>query len=66
MINIDKLALDILDSYITKRAKYGIIIGPTASGKSTLSKHIATSFGFELVEWEPTKALIKEKHNSNP
>lgn len=58
---IDQLKLDILDFYITKKAKYGVIVGPSASGKTTLAKFIAQTFSYELVEWESTIAQLKEK-----
>ncbi|KRX00815.1 P-loop containing nucleoside triphosphate hydrolase [Pseudocohnilembus persalinus] len=66
VINIDKKAIDILDSYTTKRAKYGFVTGPQAGGKSTIAKYIADKFKFELVEttgekWEALQELIKAK-----
>jgi len=61
LITIDRLALDILDTYITKRAKYGFVVGPSAGGKTTIAKFVAQSFGYELVEWEPTFEVMAQK-----
>eukprot|EP00825_Cyclidium_porcatum_P024772 TRINITY_DN2712_c0_g1_i1.p1 TRINITY_DN2712_c0_g1~~TRINITY_DN2712_c0_g1_i1.p1 ORF type:complete len:1021 (-),score=266.12 TRINITY_DN2712_c0_g1_i1:130-3192(-) len=63
-IEISENKLDILDSYITKKTKFGIIVGPSASGKTTLSKHVAQQFSFELIEWEATNTVIKEKYST--
>lgn len=41
LITIDRLALDILDTYITKRAKFGFVVGPQNGGKTTIAKYIA-------------------------
>ena len=60
-IHIDRDALDILDAYITDRSNYGFVLGPQASGKTSIAKYIATKFSYTLVEWEPTIELLKTK-----
>ena len=49
---ISENRLDILDNYITKKANFGFVTGASASGKTTLAKHIANEFFYELIEWE--------------
>lgn len=48
-------------AYMTKRTKWGLVVGPSASGKTTLARYIAQRYGYTLVEWEPTIAALKEK-----
>ncbi|EGR28678.1 hypothetical protein IMG5_170620 [Ichthyophthirius multifiliis] len=60
-INIDREALDIIDLYVTERAHFGFVSGPTGSGITTSSKYIAEKFGFVLVEWESTFEMLKTK-----
>ena len=60
-IHIDREALDIVDLYITERANFGFILGPTSGGKSTLAKYIAEKFQYTLIEWEPLFEMLKVK-----
>ena len=31
------------------------------TGKTTFAKYVAQKFGYNLIEWEPTIAILKEK-----
>ncbi|CAD8140791.1 unnamed protein product [Paramecium octaurelia] len=54
-------------SYLTKRVKYGIVIGPAMSGKTTFAKYISQKFGFNLIEWGETAITqLKEKLSTVP
>ncbi|CAD8057877.1 unnamed protein product [Paramecium sonneborni] len=48
-------------SYVTRRVQYGIVVGPQMTGKTTFAKYISQKFGYNLIEWEPTIAQLKEK-----
>ncbi|KAL4450880.1 hypothetical protein ABPG74_011722 [Tetrahymena malaccensis] len=60
-IHIDRLALDIVDAYINERSNYGFVLGPQASGKSSIAKYIASKFGYTLIDWEQTFEFLKTK-----
>jgi len=61
VIVIDQPNLEFLDRFITKPVKYGFVMGPSSSGRTTVAKHIANKFGYTLIEWEPTISMLKEK-----
>lgn len=60
-IIIDDLSLSKLDYYINPQPKYGIIIGPQFSGKTTLSDQLKRQFGFEVIDWQPYLDDLKTK-----
>lgn len=60
-IVIDRDKLDILDSFIKPRTKYGFVAGAPASGKTTISQHLARQFEFELIEWDKLIEELKVK-----
>ena len=55
-----------LKSYLTKKTSYGFIFGPSFSGKTTLARYTAQRYGYTVIEWEPTIAMLKEKLAVNP
>jgi len=54
-------SLNVIDSFLKEKSSYGIVIGPSPAGKTTISNFIKNLFKYELIEWEPTIAMLKEK-----
>lgn len=59
LLKIGDDRLDLVDARLNKGVNYCIIFGPTSAGKTFVSKAIAKLYGFVLIEWEPTLAIIK-------
>jgi replication-associated recombination protein RarA len=48
-------------AFITAKTHFGVLTGPSFGGRTTLSRYIAAKFGYQVIEWEPTIAMLKEK-----
>ena len=48
-------------SFLTKRKSFGLVVGPSVSGKTTLTKYIGLKFEYVVIEWESTIPILKEK-----
>lgn len=45
-------SVQILEGHITKRNKWGLVIGFPSLGKTEVSKYLATKLNYKLIEWE--------------
>jgi ABC-type oligopeptide transport system ATPase subunit len=51
LIKIQEDKLDLVDAMLSKGVNYGIVFGPSSSGKTFLARAIAKIYDFILVEW---------------
>lgn len=61
VIRVEKEFLDIVDDYIATNGKYGFIIGPEWSGKTTLAKYLTGNFASMTIDWEKLTEDVKKK-----
>ena len=58
---IDKEELELFDSYLASRSKFGFIIGAPGTGKTTIAKELEAIFGFNIIDYEKVSTMLKEK-----
>mmetsp|Transcript_28305 Transcript_28305/g.32744 ORF Transcript_28305/g.32744 Transcript_28305/m.32744 type:complete len:975 (+) Transcript_28305:18-2942(+) len=61
VIRVEDEFLDIVDDFVTSNGKYGFIIGPQWSGKTTLAKHLRGTFANVSIDWEKLTEEVKKK-----
>ena len=37
---------------MNRRTKWGLVVGSSNSGKTTLAKYIGLKYGYTIIEWE--------------
>ena len=58
---IDREELELLDSYLKPKSKFGFIIGAPSTGKTTIAKELETIFKFHVIDYEKVQTMLKEK-----
>lgn len=53
--------LDTVDNYVNSAGKYGFIVGPQWSGKTTLAAYLKGKYANILVDWEKLTEDVKKK-----
>ena len=61
VIRVEGEYLDTVDDYTSSSGKYGFIIGPQWSGKTTLSKYLMGTYANTTIEWEKFGEELKKK-----
>ena len=61
LILVDSPSLNIVDNFIQSKCRFGIVIGPTLSGKTTVTNHLLGKYATEVLKFDEATEILKKK-----